>query len=145
MTIYDRTFAGVKANAEHFRAIGETTIHLGSTTDAPWEAVIRVEPWGTHRLDITTGVRFMAELEGLTYTWSFDIETRDANGASEYRIDAMRVSETLARLSGGPREQFLDYLRDCADRVSTRADEFLKLAQRQYGDAAILSRLASSS
>jgi hypothetical protein len=110
--------------------------------DAPWALVSRVEVGGTHRLDMDTSVNFYTEVDGLGFRWWMDLETRDANGSGEYKLDVPRIASVLAQLSEPGRRQFAGYLAQCAEKVRARGDEIMAMARRQYGDAATLQALA---
>ncbi len=131
--------------AEHYKAIGETRICLsGDDENKPWHLVTKCEPGGSHRLDISTSVRFYAfhPESGLNFDWSFDIEPYDANGKSHYEIDARGCSDVLAKLPSGAAQAFRKYLAECAEKVAARGDEYFKLYQRQHVDADTLRKLS---
>jgi hypothetical protein len=75
---------------------------------------------------------------GLTFSWTFDIEPRSANGSGRYHVDAESIQRVLAKIKEPARQQFCDYLIDCAATIEKRADEYQKEASAQYGQASAL-------
>jgi len=131
--------------AEHYKAIGESRICLSrDESEKPWHLVTNCEPGGSHRLDISTSVRFYAvdPGTGLHFDWSFDIEPYEANGKSSYEIDARACRNVLAKLPAKTAIQFRAYLAECAEKVAARGDEYFKLYQRQHADADALRKLS---
>lgn len=143
---YDRTIAEIRANADHLKALGDTGIHVFSDmVNFPYELVTEVRPGGSHRIDISTSVWFKAPLpEGITLEGGFDIEHREANGKGYYSLDTEGIASVLIRLSPKGRTEFSRYLLDCAEKVDEKGKEYLSLAQRQMGDAAVLRTLAQT-
>jgi len=100
--------------------------------DYPWEFVTFSEPGGGHRLDIATSVRFSAEHpSGLKFSWIFDIEPRDASGGY-YMIDVEGCQKVLNSIKGKHRTDFATYLKECAHKVATKADDWKKITDNQY-------------
>ncbi len=131
--------------AEHYKALGDTRICLTrEDVEKPWHLVTKCEPGGSHRLDISTSVRFDAvdPESGLNFYWSFDIEPYEAKGKGSYEIDAKACRDVLAKLPVMAAKQFRDYLADCAGKVAARGDEYFKLYQRQMADADALKKLS---
>ena len=124
--------------AAHYQAIGQTSIYLSGDKEKPWQYAISCEPGGSHRLEISTDVRFKALHEGLEFSWCFDIEPRSANGSGSYHIDIEGIHRVLAKLPMDVANQFVAYLKSCAEAVEKQADEYQEAAKRQYGDAAAL-------
>lgn len=122
--------------AEAYRKIGSTKIYLHHADDYPWQFVDSVEPGGSHRLEISTDVRFTAKHpSGLTFSWSFDIEPANANGKGGYHIDVEAIQRVLIKLPMKPATEFVKYLKACAEAVEKKANEYQQEAQRQYGAA----------
>lgn len=124
--------------ADHYQAIGETRIHLYGDAEKPWQYATGCEPGGSHRLDISTSVRFTAAKNGLEFSWSYDIEPSSANGKGDYHIDIEGIQRVLAKLPMKTATDFVNYLKSCADAVEKRADEYQESAKRQYGTASAL-------
>ena len=138
----DWTFDFAIKNAEHIRALGMESVYLRDGSEKPWGLVTRMQSGGSHRMDIDTTVRFYASHEsGIEFTWSVDIERREANGKSSYYIDAAGMAGVAARLPKAPRDQFLRYLSNCAAKVREKGHEYLTTARNQYGDAAVLDSI----
>lgn len=137
------TYSEALKKAAALREIGETSIYL-SGGEFPWEHVVSVEPGGSHRMDISTDVRFEAQCpeSGLGFRWNFDIEPRSADGKGSYEIDALACREVTKLLRGEPLAQWRVYLRECAGKVRAKGLEFQKAADRQLTDAVLLSDLA---
>lgn len=135
-------YSEVMRNAEHYKAIGQTNIFLDRDSDLPWDAVTSLRAGGSRRLGISTDVDFEAEVDGLTFRWTIDIEEASANGKSHYQIAVERIGKVMEKLPESVRGQFRLYLLDAAHKVEERGDEFQGLAQRQYGDAHVLRSVA---
>ena len=132
------------AKAEACLSLGINSVYLYglNNKNMPWEFATSCAPGGSHRLDIATDVRFTAKHPcGIEFTWSFDIEPRSANGKGSYEIDCAGIAEVLAKIPAEPAKQLREYLLDCAEKVTKRADEYQALAGRQYGDAALLRKM----
>jgi hypothetical protein len=143
--IHDKDWREVVEQAEHYLAIGEPQVYLHGCTDYPWEYVTRLEPGGSHRLDMDTSVWFTAEHpSGLSLRWTFDMEPRSANGSGSYHIDTDGVRAVLRALPTEARGLFRAYLRTCADKVQAKATEWRQIAERQATDAQTLYDLAAS-
>ncbi len=123
--------------AKHYLAIGAEKQYLMGDEEKPWHLATECEPGGSHRLDISTSVRFAGKHScGLVFSWSFDIEPRSANGSGSYEIDIEAIQRVLAKLVHySARKGFLDYLLDCAEKVEKRADEYQQEAKKQYAAA----------
>lgn len=133
--------------AEHHKAVGWTDIHLWKEQpleDFPWQYVISMEAGGGHRLDIRTSTYFTAKHPcGLTFSWSYEIEPRTANGSNAYQIDVVGCRIVLRLLSPAMRSIFRAYLWECSRKVATKAREWREITSRQEADAATLTALAS--
>lgn len=121
--------------AAHYHAIGESKIYLHGNGEKPWQYAKSCKPGGSHRLDISTDVRFTASHKGLEFSWSFDIEPSSANGSGSYHIDVEGIQRVLAKLPMDVATSFVLYLKQCADSVEKKADEYQEAAKRQYGVA----------
>jgi hypothetical protein len=134
----------VKKSA-HYLAVGQSDIYLyGDSGDYPWEYAVSAEAGCTHRIDIATSISFKAQHpSGLSFRWSFDIEGRNANGASTYEIDAKAVAAMMSKVPTKVRTQLTKYFETCADAVEKHANTYLEAANRQFGDARILRSFAN--
>lgn len=144
MNVMKQSWKGLAEKAEHYLAIGQSEIYLDSSApDYPWQFVVKVEPGGSHRLDIATSVWFTAQHEsGLSFRWTFEIEPMSANGKGSYEIDAEACRAVFVKLPPEAAKSFAAYLADCAVKVKSRADEYQAIATRQYQDAMILNQLS---
>lgn len=131
--------------ADAYKAIGQTRIYLYDGSVFPWEHVTKVEPGGSHRIDISTSVRLTAHIGGLEFSWSFDIEDRDANGKGHYEINVGKCREILGKIPDAARAQLREYFAECAGKVQEKGQEWQKIADRQKRDADLLHSLATSS
>lgn len=140
----DPTWKEALATADHRIAIGATDVYLrrDDWKGLRWSDCVGMRTGGFHRLDIDTDVLFEFAAEGLTGRWYFELEKRGSNGSGEYHIDTEGVQRLLAVLPDAPKEQFIAYLQDCADKVEAQAAKYQAAAMRQYGEAAVL-RMAS--
>lgn len=144
MILNDVTVAFAVQHADFFKSLGQNDVWLGDDEGAPWELADRCEPGGSHRMDIATSVRFSGKHAcGLRFSWHFDIETRDANGSSEYKINTAAILAVIQRMPDMVADQFRAYLKDCAEKVEKRGKEYMDSAQRQYGTAAQLRSVAN--
>jgi hypothetical protein len=141
----DISYSDLDTKADAIKALfGVSPVYLRGS--APFEVAESCEPGGTHRLDIATSVWFYGTHPGtgIRVRWSFDIEPTFASGTGSYAIDTEACREAVRGLRGSAREQFREYLAECATKVRARGDEYRKLAERQAMDAAILSDLAAT-
>jgi hypothetical protein len=141
----DPTWRSIVEKAKSYLDIGQSEIYLhNDANDYPWEFAQGCTPGGSHRLDISTSVRFFGEHpSGLRFSWSFDIEPYSANGSGSYHLDREGIASALAKLDRTPAaEQFRAYLRECVTKVSAKGDEYQAVANRQYADAQLLRAIA---
>lgn len=137
--MYSITYKQAVKHARALRDMGVKSIYLDKgDPDIPWDRVCRVSPGGSHRLEISTTVRFEAydKKSKLTFSWCFEIESHDANGSSHYKIvPEIEVTKVLLKMSTAGRTAFKAYLADCAAKVQAKALEFLAIGERQRLDA----------
>lgn len=139
----------IKENADHYLAIGITRVHLSEYegySEFPWELAEEVEEGGSHRLDICTTLRFSTRVwsngHAITLSWFLDLETRDANYSSEYKIDRAKIAGIFPLLRRELQDQLREILTKDAELIRKRADEFSAASARQYADAALFEQLA---
>lgn len=139
----DMTYQEAKQKATTLRELGQTEVYLNGG-EMPWEYVTSVEPGGSHRLEISTSVWFKALCPetGLRFRWSFDIEPYSANGKGSYEIDSESCRNVTKKLSGDALADWRNYLRDCAEKVRSKGEEWRIVADKQLTDAALLSDLS---
>ncbi|MDE2105668.1 MAG: hypothetical protein KGL39_51045 [Patescibacteria group bacterium] len=119
---------------------GNTDLYLGhgDEEDLPWEHCNNLGPIGSHRLEINTDVWFEADVEGLHFRWTFDIEPHSANGSGSYEIDVAGCQRVLALLPPATRQKFRAYLAECAAAVAKKAEEWQRIADSQRRAAEFL-------
>lgn len=131
--------------ADAYKAIGRTRIYLYDGSVVPWKHATKVEPGGSHRLDMATSVRFEADIDGLQFCWSMDVEQNSANGKGHYEINVGLCREVLGKIPEAARAQLRTYFAECAGKVQEKGQEWQKIADRQKRDADILHSLATIS
>ena len=100
----DMNYADAVKNAEHLKAIGQTTVYLYKP-DFPWAKAVDVEEGGSIRLSGPTGFYVLAKENGLTFKWPVDFEGRDANGRGVSMFERGRLRETINLLPPAAREK----------------------------------------
>lgn len=111
--------------------------------DYPWEFVTSCESGGSHRLEMSTSVRFEAKHPtGLIFHWVYDIEPHNSNGAGHYIIDIKGCQAIMKYLKPKMRKEFSDYLKECAVKVSAKAEEWHKIYENQLKTALDLHEAA---
>lgn len=131
------------ALAPHFLAIRREEIYLYQGQDAPWEYATSLRAGGSHRLDMDTAVQFTAAHPcGLTFRWTLDLETREADSKGYYSIATAAIQRVIPRLPLPVRQTFLAFLAVCAEKVAARGQEYARLAARQKETAAELYALS---
>lgn len=130
--------------ADAYKSIGQLRIYLYDGSVFPWEHVSKCEPGGSHRMDIDTSVRFSAFIDGLEFSWSWDIEERSANGKGHYEINVAACREVLGKLPATARQRLREYFAECAGKVQEKGQEWQRHADRQKRDADVLHSLATS-
>ena len=134
----DWSLKDVERNAEHIKALGLVEIYL-SQGDMPWELATTYRPGGSHRPDIDTSVWFEGKSpSGIPLRWSFDIESRDANGKGYYKVNVAGCQEVVLRLNEPCLSAFKRYLTRCADVIDKNAREYEGIAENERATARIL-------
>lgn len=144
MFLEKMTYAEAVKKVESIKILGINEIYLNCKNGVlPWKLVTRCDPGGLHRLEISTDVWFYATdtKHNLNFRWSFELEPRSANGSGSYHIDIDNIRKVLRLLSGNAKIQFRQYLADCAIKVKTKGDEWMKIAMEQQSTAQILQDL----
>ena len=126
------SYEEVKEKAEAIKAIGYDEVYL-SEGEYPWEIADECGGGGSHRLDIETRVWFYATDpdSGIKLRWSFDIESRSADGEGTYYIDVDGCREVMNKLKGKAQTQFREYLFDCAGKLQNHVDELYEHIKRE--------------
>lgn len=143
-TTFDTKYVDAIRTAKQRVEIGSTSVYLSMDRDGPvpLNKVTSVREGGTHRFDIATDIILSWTEEGLNFTVRFDLETREANGKSQYALVPSRVADVLAQLQSEPASQLKAILVADAAKVRAQADEYFGYAQRLYGDAALFDALS---
>ena len=81
------------AKAAFLKELGVDRVYLDADDEKPWAHITKVEAGSSYRLNVPVSVRFTAQEAGLSFSWSVDMEARDANGTgvSSFDRDALRV------------------------------------------------------
>jgi hypothetical protein len=140
------TYKQAIAKADSLRDIGQTRIYLShKETDFPWQYVTDVKEGGSHRLEMSTSVRFTAKCpdSGLEFNWSFDIEPPTADGKGYYQIDTAACQQVTQQLKGPALMKWRNYLSSSSAKVRAKGMEWRGHADTQLTTAAILADLAA--
>lgn len=119
--------------AEHLIAIGQTEVYLyRASPDFPWDKVVRVEAGSSYRLSGPTSCRLIAEDHGLTFSWTVDFESTDANGTGTSKFDRELLRGLMVRLPIGARENFAHMLENIVlPPLQQRSAEILNAYNQQ--------------
>jgi hypothetical protein len=142
MYLNEADYREVLKKADAYKAIGQTRVYLGDGSVFPWDSVTKVEPGCSIRMEMATGVRLSAEVGGLQFEWSVDIEKREANGKGYFEIDVGICREILSKLPTAARQQLRTYFAECAGKVQEKGQEWQQIADRQKRAADLLHSLA---
>lgn len=99
----EKTYKRAIDLAEHYVAIGQTEIYLyDRDEEIPselWALVYSAEEGGSWRLNGPAGVRFHANHpSGLTFKWTVDFESPDANGSGVSQFDREKLRDVIMKL-----------------------------------------------
>lgn len=110
----DLSLSKALKNKEALIALGQTTVHLwgDNAADAPWDKATSIECGSVWRLSGPASATVNANIDGITFCWSLDFETRDANGSGYSLFDRPRLRETILKLPISVRRQFGRLLAD---------------------------------
>lgn len=130
------SFDFVMANREHFVAIGQTDIYLERDDGTlPWEHITRVETGSSYRFNGPTSIRLIAEHEGLSFKWNFDLEERSVSGTGTHRINRSRFREMVRKVPLRIRSELAALLRtEYEPHMVKLADEIRDSLQREEDD-----------
>lgn len=95
--------------ADHLIALGETTVYVRDDSP-PWHIAETVEVGSSYRLSGPRSVYFIGKKLGLTFKWSVDFESRDANGRGVSLFDRDRLREVMLKLPDPARLAFAELL-----------------------------------
>ena len=127
---------------EHYKALGIERIYLRFEDGGlPWEYVTAVEPGGSYRHGTPVSVGFDAEVGGIVFRWSLDLEKRSANGTGYLQPDMEAIRTALAALPAARRREMLAYLAQVHESIQKSADESQAHINAMYGSAAQLRAL----
>lgn len=130
----DLTYAEAIRNAEHLKALGETTVYLyrEKADDFPFDKVTRVEEGSSWRSGMPTSCYLLAEVDGLTFKLNFDFEPSSANGASTHQISRDTMRETFLKLPAAAQQSFANLLEEkCLPAMGQRKAEYLAAINQQ--------------
>jgi hypothetical protein len=109
--MWDLSYAQALENADHLKALGQTTIYLRDGA-YPWAMAREVEVGGSYRFNGPAGMYVIAQAEGITFKWSVDFEQREANGRGYSLFDRDRLREVAMKLPAPARNSFAKLLRE---------------------------------
>lgn len=137
------TYEKAIANANALKALGQTRVYLFDGVKIPWEIAEHCEGGCSVRLGLRTSAQFSGTKDGITFNWSFDLESRNANGTGTTRVDIDYCKAVIDRLSGTALVEFRKYLSDICVGLKKQGDEYQGYADAQYRDAAVLRALVN--
>lgn len=145
----DWTYIEAIKQAEHIKAIGLDEVYLYGDGkpygDYPWRWVTKVEDGGTHRLDISTSIWFIAkDPSGILFRWNFDLEPRSANGSGMYHIDVAGCRRVMSLLPVAARSLFQKRLDNTAAAIEKWIAETETWLRKERKAAADLRRASVS-
>lgn len=135
-------------NAEHYLAIGDSTIHLYNAPayDSPlWKNVISIKPGSSYRFTIPVELYVEAsDKSGLKFQWIWKIEPSSSNGHPSFEPDFQAIYD-LCRLipvgaSGSLAEVFEGIKTFCQEEAKEASDRAL----RYYGMSLFVSNLQAN-
>lgn len=130
----DLSYSDALANAEHLKALGQTTVYLyGDNAKAfPFDKVTKVEEGSTWRSGMPSSCYLLAEVDGLTFKASFDFEPSSANGAATHQISRDQMREMFLKLPAAAQRSFANLLEEkCLPAMTERRSELLVALNRQ--------------
>ncbi|WP_156765745.1 hypothetical protein [Rhizobium leucaenae] len=133
--------------AEHYLAIGQSEIYIDDNSDdVPWHLAASVKEGGSYRLNGPASARVTAAHEsGLTFTWHFDFEGRDANGSGVNQFSAEAMLGAARKLPDAAREQFAQMLHDkVLPAVRKNTDNLRDALRKQEGSLGVLQAIMVS-
>ncbi|MEZ2132499.1 MULTISPECIES: hypothetical protein [unclassified Sinorhizobium] len=133
-----QSYNSCKRLAEHYKAIGQTEIYLDSDDeDLPWHLATSVAAGGSYRLNGPSSARVNAHDydAGLTFTWHFDFEGRDANGTGVNQFSADAMLGAARKLPPHAREQFAKLLHDEVWPAAKKHTDDIRDALRKQEDS----------
>lgn len=142
-----QTFTDCVRNAEHYLAIGQTEIYLDSSDgDLPWHLAVDCCAGGSYRLNGPSSARVTAAHEsGLSFSWSFDFEGREANGTGVNQFDSASMLANAAKMPVAVREKFSAFLaREVWPAVYKRTGEVRDALRKQEESLQVLQSIMVS-
>jgi hypothetical protein len=138
----------IVTQAEHYKAIGKTYIHLmvrDTGIDAlPWGYVTQVKAGSVHRIGLPVDVQFEAVHPcGLTFGWSIDIETPHSGGETHYNFDTVVISGITQRLPLLVRAQWGKHLSVLARELQARTKQRQRRQHKEEHQLHILKTMAN--
>lgn len=129
--------------AELYLKLGQKRHYIYSQgNDYPWEFASKVEGGGSHRLDISTSLRFTAEHpSGLEFSWCFDIEADSANGKGHYDIQTDKLALILKKVLPACARQMRSHFASYIAALEENARKYEEVAARERRMVADLRRL----
>jgi hypothetical protein len=131
-------------NAAALKQLGQQDIYLHGHGEKPWDKATHCEAGCSFRNGIPVSATFHAEDGGLSFRWFFDLEARDANGASLFKVDTEACRKVMNLLPVAARKSFRDWLASSASAVREKGAEYQKAADNQFAMAACLSDICAA-
>lgn len=141
----ERTYSQAIKLAEHYIALGQTTVFIDAKS-APWDKATGVEAGSMYRLGTPVGFWITAEEAGLTLKWSFDLETRDANGRGRHQFAHAQVREIMGRLPAKAQKAMARVLaKEILPEIAKRTKEYREaLAHQQENEDFVRELVAAA-
>lgn len=111
MASWHQKFDDVLAKAEHYKALGQTSVHIDDEDpNTPWHKVEEITASGSYRLNGPCGFTCIARINGIEFRWSVDFEKREANGKGYSMFDTERLRMVAMKLSPDVRKKLADFM-----------------------------------
>lgn len=143
--IEQSTWKEIVDKADLYKQLGQTKHYLyrQPLSSYPWQFVTDCEGGSSHRLEISTDVRFTAlHPSGLEFSWSVEIESAEANGHGYYCILVDTIISVFALLNDPAKRKFKKYLAGCALAVRAQSDKLFNHWQSQVAAAVAMEKLS---
>ena len=130
----DTTVADAISKADHYIALGQTSIYLYRDDPSfPWGLVTKVEAGGSYRLSGPSSVSLTAEHpSGLSFRMSVDFEGPEANGKGVSLFDRDKLRALAMKLRPEARQKFAAFLeREVLSGLQKRTSEIREALNAQ--------------
>lgn len=125
----NKTIADYVKLAKHYKAIGSTEIYLYDVPTELLSQVCSVTDGGSYRHGVPVSVTMkIRHRSGLSFRFSVDFESREANGSAHIQIDGHKLRGIYESLPSSAKKQFLDALEAPIQKAREQADEYRRAA-----------------